>query len=165
MGFSRQEYWSRWPCAPPQNLPNVGIEPACPSWRVNSLPLSHWVSQKKATVTYWGCRVDGLVCLTLAIPWTVAHQAPQSMGFPRQEYWGGVPFPSPAGVGCHSLLQGTFPTQGSNLHALHARWILYCWASGDSLKYFIRDWFHSESWNCVSFVYFLNHIPPYKSCK
>ena len=27
--------------------------------------------------------------------WTVARQAPLSMGFPRQEYWGGIPFPSP----------------------------------------------------------------------
>ena len=27
--------------------------------------------------------------------WTVAHQAPLSMGFTRQEYWSGVPFPSP----------------------------------------------------------------------
>ena len=29
-----------------------------------------------------------------ATPWTVAHQAPLSMGFPRQEYWSGLPFPS-----------------------------------------------------------------------
>ena len=28
-------------------------------------------------------------------PWTVAHQAPLSMGFPRQEHWSGFPFPSP----------------------------------------------------------------------
>ena len=28
-------------------------------------------------------------------PWTVAHQAPLSMGFPRQEYWSGLPLPSP----------------------------------------------------------------------
>ena len=28
-------------------------------------------------------------------PWTVAHQAPLSMGIPRQEYWSGLPFPSP----------------------------------------------------------------------
>ena len=28
-------------------------------------------------------------------PWTVAHQAPLSMGFSRQEYWKGLPFPSP----------------------------------------------------------------------
>ena len=27
--------------------------------------------------------------------WTVAHQAPPSMGFSRQEYWSGLPFPSP----------------------------------------------------------------------
>ena len=27
-------------------------------------------------------------------PWTVAHQAPLSMGFPRQEYWSGLPFPT-----------------------------------------------------------------------
>ena len=32
----------------------------------------------------------------LAIPWTVAHQAPPSMGFSRQEYWSRVPSPSPA---------------------------------------------------------------------
>jgi len=30
-----------------------------------------------------------------ATPWTVAHQAPLSMGFFRQEYWSGLPFPSP----------------------------------------------------------------------
>ena len=28
-------------------------------------------------------------------PWTVAHQASPSMGFSRQEYWSGLPFPSP----------------------------------------------------------------------
>ena len=28
-------------------------------------------------------------------PWTVAHQAPLSMGFPRQEYWSRLPFPPP----------------------------------------------------------------------
>ena len=30
-----------------------------------------------------------------ATPWTVAHHAPPSMGFSRQEYWSGLPFPSP----------------------------------------------------------------------
>ena len=34
-------------------------------------------------------------CLTLVTPWTVAPQAPLSMGFFRQEYWSRVPFPSP----------------------------------------------------------------------
>ena len=35
------------------------------------------------------------LCLTLATPWTVAHQAPLSMGFPRQEYWSVFPCPPP----------------------------------------------------------------------
>ena len=36
-------------------------------------------------------------CPALSDPWTVAHQAPLSMGFSRQEYWSGLPFPSPKG--------------------------------------------------------------------
>ena len=35
------------------------------------------------------------LCPTLVILWTVAHQAPPSMGFSRQEFWSGLPFPSP----------------------------------------------------------------------
>ena len=42
-------------------------------------------------------------------PWTVAHQAPLSGEFPRQEYW----------VGCHFLFLGIFLTQGWNLCLLH----------------------------------------------
>ena len=50
-----------------------------------------------------------------ATPWTVARQAPLSMGFSRQEYWSGY----------HSLFQGIFLTQGSNPGLLHCRQILY----------------------------------------
>ena len=32
---------------------------------------------------------------SFATPWTVAHQTPLSMGFPRQEYWSGLPWPPP----------------------------------------------------------------------
>ena len=34
---------------------------------------------------------------SLVTPWTVAHQASLSMGFSRQEYWSGLPFPPPGG--------------------------------------------------------------------
>ena len=47
--------------------------------------------------------------LFFATPWTTACQAPLSMGFPRQEYWSGLPCP---------LLQGIFLTQESNLRLL-----------------------------------------------
>ena len=58
-----------------------------------------------------------LRCIPLFVtPWTVACQAPLSMGFSRQD----------SGMGCHSLLQEIFPTQGSNSGLLHCRQILYC---------------------------------------
>ena len=37
-------------------------------------------------------------CLTLVTPWTVACQAPLSMEFSRQQYWSGLPFPTPNSV-------------------------------------------------------------------
>ena len=40
------------------------------------------------------CQVLSHICL-FATPWTVSLQAPLSMGFSRQEYWSGLPFPSP----------------------------------------------------------------------
>ena len=41
-------------------------------------------------------KVKLLSCVRLVeTPWTAAHQAPPSMGFSRQEYWSGVPLPSP----------------------------------------------------------------------
>ena len=48
-------------------------------------------------------------CPTLCDPWTVAHQAPPSMGFSRQEYWSGLPFPSPVRA-TGEALYNKFPT-------------------------------------------------------
>ena len=45
-----------------------------------------------------------IVSDSLGIPWTVACQAPLSMGFSRQEHWSVLPFPTP----------GDLPDQGSN---------------------------------------------------
>ena len=57
-------------------------------------------------------------CVTLAIPWTVAFQALLSMGFSRQEYWSGLPFPSPADLpdlgikpGSPALLEDSLPIE------------------------------------------------------
>ena len=65
---------------------------------------SLWVTFKDKTTSQpnkWNwvlCLLGGFVaksCPTLATPWTVACQAPPSMGFSRQEYWSGLLFPSP----------------------------------------------------------------------
>ena len=66
----------------------------------------------------------------LATPWTAAYQAPPSMGFSRQEYWRGVPLPSPkmpprllrpwdfpgksTGEGCHCLLRRCLPSRSKS---------------------------------------------------
>ena len=42
-----------------------------------------------------GVCVRAQSCLALVTPWTVAHHAPQSMEFPRQEYWRRLPLPPP----------------------------------------------------------------------
>jgi len=48
----------------------------------------------------WRVKVKSLSRVRLlATPWTTAHQAPPSMGFSRQEYWSGLPLPSPLSMG------------------------------------------------------------------
>ena len=51
-------------------------------------------------------------------PWTVAHQAPPSMEFCRQDYWSGLPFPSPGDLpdpmiepGCPALRADALPSK------------------------------------------------------
>ena len=53
-------------------------------------------------------KVKSFVCVRLfATPWTVACQGPLSMGFSRQEYWSGLPFPSPGDLpnGCSIITE------------------------------------------------------------
>ena len=55
-----------------------------------------WVAISFSNAWKWKVKVKSLSCVQLfATPWTAAHQAPPSMGFSRQEYWTGVPLPSP----------------------------------------------------------------------
>ena len=55
-----------------------------------------WVAISSSNAWKWKVKVKSLSCVRLlAIPWTTAYQAPPSMGFSRQEYWSGVPLPSP----------------------------------------------------------------------
>ena len=58
-----------------------------------------WVAISFSNAWKWKVKVKSLSGVQLlAIPWTAAHQDPPSMGFSRQEYWGGVPLPSPVVV-------------------------------------------------------------------
>ena len=48
-------------------------------------------------------------------PWTVAHQSPLSMGFPRQDYWSGLPFPSPSDLPDLGIESGSPALQADSL--------------------------------------------------
>ena len=52
-----------------------------------------------------------------AIPWTVAYQAPPSMGFPRKEYWSGLPFPSPGDLPDSGIRPGSPTLQSDTLQS------------------------------------------------
>ena len=55
-----------------------------------------WVAISFSNAWKWKVKVKSLSRVwLLATPWTAAYQAPPSMGFSRQEYWSGVPLPSP----------------------------------------------------------------------
>ena len=55
-----------------------------------------WVAISSFSAWKWKVKVKSLSRVRLlATPWTAAYQAPPSMGFSRQEYWSGVPLPSP----------------------------------------------------------------------
>ena len=65
-------------------------------------------------------KVKSLSCVQLiATPWTAAYQAPPSMGFSRQEYWSGLPFPSPM-TNLDSILKSRDITLPSKVHLVKA---------------------------------------------
>ena len=55
-----------------------------------------WVAISFSNAWKWKVKVKSLSCVRLlATAWTAAYQTPPSIGFSRQEYWSGVPLPSP----------------------------------------------------------------------
>ena len=76
--------------------PVDGSLPGSPAPGILQARTVEWVAISFPKAWKWKVKVKSLshVCL-LATPWIVAYQAPLSMGFSRQEYLGGVPFPSP----------------------------------------------------------------------
>ena len=73
-------------------------------------------------------KVKSLSCVRLlATPWTAAYQAPPSMGFLRQEYWSGVPLPSPI-TNLDSILKSrdiTLPTKVRLVKAMDFLVLMY----------------------------------------
>ena len=63
---------------------------------ISQARILEWVAISFSSAWKWKVKVKLLSLVRLfTIPWTAAYQAPPSMGFSRQEYWSGVPLPSP----------------------------------------------------------------------
>ena len=76
--------------------PTDGSPPGSPVPGILQARPLEWVAISFSNAWKWKVKVKPLSCIwLLATPWTAAYQAPP-MGFPRQEYWSGVPLPSPS---------------------------------------------------------------------
>ena len=125
--------------------PIDGSPPGCPVPGILQARTLEWVAISFSNVWKWKVKVKlpSRVRL-LATPWTAAYQAPPSMGFSRQEYWSGVPLPSPACVFTPWKRQrnptetaqgsGRFPTTDSALDPAHPRCLLQPLLSGAAFR-------------------------------
>ena len=76
--------------------PIDGSPPGSPVPGILQARTVEWVAISFFNAWKWKVKVKSLSRVRLlATPWTAAHQAPPSMGFSRQEYWSGLPLPSP----------------------------------------------------------------------
>ena len=85
-------------------------------WTIAFLHFSQYIvnNEAKTLMEEHYSNTKLVLCLVMsdsATPWTVACQAPLSMGFFRQEYWSGLPYP--------------LPRDPPNSWIVHCRWILY----------------------------------------
>ena len=78
--------------------PIDGSPPGCPVPGILQARTLEWVAISFSNAWKWKVKVKLLSHVRLlATPWTAAYQVTLSMGFSRQEYWSGVPLPSPKG--------------------------------------------------------------------
>ena len=76
--------------------PIDGSPPGSPVPGILQARTLEWVAVSFSNACKWKVKVKSLSRVwLLATPWTAAHQAPPSVGFSRQEYWSGLPLPSP----------------------------------------------------------------------
>ena len=76
--------------------PIDGSPPGSPVPGILQAITLEWVVISFSNARKWKVKVKSLSRVRfVATPWTAAYQAPPSMGFSRQEYWSGVPLPSP----------------------------------------------------------------------
>ena len=93
--------------------PIDGSLPGSPIPGILQARTLEWVAISFFNAWKWKVKVKSLSRVQLlVIPWTAAYQAPPSMGFSRQEYWSGVPLPSPLHAADSAKYQGVRARKG-----------------------------------------------------
>ena len=100
--------------------PIDGSPPGSPVPGILQARTLEWVAISFSNAWKWKGKVKSLSRVwLLATPWTAAHQAPPSLGFSRQEYWSGVPLPSPIRGLIYSIV--TFHSMKQHVHVFKKR--------------------------------------------
>ena len=87
--------------------PIDGSPPGSPIPGILQARTLEWIAISFSNAWKWNVKVKLLSGASLlATPWTAAYQAPPPMGFSRQEYWSGLPLPSPLVDTSRSLMTG-----------------------------------------------------------
>ena len=145
-----------------------------------------WMAISFSNAWKWKVKVKSLSHVwLLATPWTAAYQAPPSMGFSRQEYWSGVPLPSPKEIyeGAKSSLLHKTVVLCQNIKSLNLS-IQQCflkgtsrWARGRnlyitevelkliSLSNYLKKDYSRKKWNLRLFEYQNGIIKPQSTDK
>ena len=116
-----------------------------------------WVAISFSSAWKWKVKVKSLSSVWLfTTPWTAAHQVPPSMGFSRQEYWSGVPLPSPNMGGGR-----TNQKLGVNITTMYQRdnkQDLLC-STENSTQYFVITYIRKEYKKCICVIELLHCTP------
>ena len=126
-----------------------------------------WVAISFSITWKWKVKVKSLSRVWLfATPWTAAHQPPPSMGFSRQEYWSGVPLPSPSFMSPpprNSYIEAIIPNMMIFGGGAFGIWVgILCEGvrkKRDQCFLFLCPWGHSEQVAiCITFSYTIRAI-------
>ena len=112
--------------------PIDGSPPGSPVPGILQARALEWVAISFSSAWKWKVKVKSLSCVwPSATPWTAAHRAPLFLGFSRQEYWSGVPLPSP-----------TLQARSQEYHGISGRYNLFL------LRMYCLVWRTDQQWTC-----------------
>ena len=123
-----------------------GSPPGSPIPGILQARTLEWVAISFSIAWKWKVKVKSLGRVRLlATPWAAAHQAPPSMGFSRQEYWSGVPLPSPTKYSYLEYIKNSQDSRVRNTNSPSRKWAkrhehFARWEINQEVKAVIKSW-------------------------